>query len=80
MRSTPFDDDQHFIVDDYRLFCGNLENEVNDEVLSSAFKKYPSFQKAKVIMHKITGKTKGYGFASFQGARRFRQGLEGDER
>ena len=24
---------------DYRLFCGNLGNEVNDEVLASAFRK-----------------------------------------
>ena len=28
---------------DFRIFCGNMGNEVNDEVLSNAFKKYPSF-------------------------------------
>ena len=33
---------------DYRIFCGNLGNEVTDEILSSAFRKYPSFTKARV--------------------------------
>jgi len=52
--------------DDFRLFCGDLGNEVNDESLSRAFQKYPSFQKGKVIRDKRTGKTKGYGFVSFK--------------
>ena len=49
---------------DYRVFVGDLGNEVNDQVLANAFIKYPSFAKAKVIRNKITGKTKGYGFIS----------------
>lgn len=52
--------------DDFRLFCGDLGNEVNDESLSRAFQKYPSFQKGKVIRDKKSGKTKGYGFVSFR--------------
>ncbi|VAI75085.1 unnamed protein product [Triticum turgidum subsp. durum] len=28
---------------DYRLFCGDLGNEVNDDVLSKAFSRFPSF-------------------------------------
>merc|ERR1711957_575601 len=51
--------------DDYRLFCGDLVNEVTDDLLANAFRKYSSFQKAKVIRDKRTGKTKGYGFVSF---------------
>ncbi|XP_020084833.1 RNA-binding protein 42-like isoform X2 [Ananas comosus] len=50
---------------DFRLFCGDLGNEVNDDVLSKAFSKYPSFNKARVVRDKWTGKTKGYGFVSF---------------
>ncbi|CAI7818591.1 unnamed protein product [Closterium sp. NIES-54] len=50
---------------DHRLFCGDLGNEVNDDVLSKAFQKYASFNKAKVVRDKTTGKTKGYGFVSF---------------
>ena len=49
---------------DYRIFCGNLGNEVSNQILSNAFLKYPSFQKAKVIRDKNTGKSKGYGFVS----------------
>jgi hypothetical protein len=52
--------------DDFRLFCGDLGNEVNDDVLTRAFNKYPSFQKAKVVRDKRSGKTRGYGFVSFK--------------
>jgi len=52
--------------DDFRLFCGDLGNEVNDDVLIRAFNKYPSFQKAKVVRDKRSGKTRGYGFVSFK--------------
>ncbi|KAL3520990.1 hypothetical protein ACH5RR_019139 [Cinchona calisaya] len=47
---------------DSRLFCGDLGNEVNDDVL---FSRFPSFNMAKVVRDKRTGKTKGYGFVSF---------------
>ncbi|XP_071724828.1 uncharacterized protein [Rutidosis leptorrhynchoides] len=50
---------------DYRLFCGDLGNEVNDDVLTKAFARFPTFNMAKVIRDKRTGKTKGYGFVSF---------------
>ncbi|XP_038875476.1 RNA-binding protein 42-like isoform X3 [Benincasa hispida] len=35
-------------ADDYRLFCGDLGNEVNDDVLSRAFSRFPSFNMAKI--------------------------------
>ncbi|KAL9235161.1 hypothetical protein vseg_009948 [Gypsophila vaccaria] len=50
---------------DYRLFCGDLGNEVNDDVLSKAFSRFPSFNMARVVRDKRTGKSKGYGFVSF---------------
>jgi len=53
-------------LDDFRLFCGDLGNEVNDDALIRAFNKYPSFQKAKVVRDKRSGKTRGYGFVSFK--------------
>ncbi len=52
--------------DDFRLFCGDLGNEVNDDALTRAFNKYPSFQKAKVVRDKRSGKSRGYGFISFK--------------
>ncbi|XP_073260184.1 uncharacterized protein [Populus alba] len=33
---------------DYRVFCGDLGNEVNDDVLSKAFSRFPSFNLARV--------------------------------
>jgi RNA recognition motif-containing protein len=33
---------------DFRIFVGDLGNDVNDDVLAKAFQKYPSFAKAKV--------------------------------
>ena len=49
---------------DYRIFCGDLGNEVTDDGLANAFKKYPSFAKAKVVRDKRTLKSKGFGFVS----------------
>lgn len=52
--------------DDFRIFCGDLGNDVNDEVLTRTFNKFPSFQRARVIRDKRTGKSKGFGFVSFR--------------
>ncbi|OON19328.1 hypothetical protein X801_04805 [Opisthorchis viverrini] len=50
---------------DFRIFCGDLGNEVSDDTLTRAFNRYASFQKAKVVRDKRTGKSRGYGFVSF---------------
>lgn len=55
-----------YVLDDFRVFCGDLGNEVTDEKLAEAFKKYPSLQKTKVIRDRRTHKTKGFGFISFK--------------
>lgn len=41
-----------------------MGNEVNDDVLANAFKKYTSFAKAKVVRDRKTLKSKGFGFVS----------------
>ena len=46
-------------TNDFRIFCGDLGNDVTDEVLQRTFGRYPSFQKAKVIRDKKSNKTKG---------------------
>ncbi|KAK5982303.1 RRM domain-containing protein [Trichostrongylus colubriformis] len=38
---------------------------VSDELLAKAFRKYPSFQKAKVVRDSRSNKSKGYGFVAF---------------
>jgi len=48
----------------FRLFVGDVSNDVTDEVLSNAFAKYPTFQKARVIRDKLSSKAK-YGFVAF---------------
>ena len=48
------------------MFVGDLGNECNDDMLAKSFNRYASFQKARVIRDKKTGKTKGYGFVSFK--------------
>ena len=53
-------------TNDFRIFCGDLGNDVTDEVLARTFGRYSSFQKAKVIRDKRTNKTKGFGFVSFK--------------
>lgn len=53
------------VADDFRIFCGDLGNEVTDECLARAFSKYPTFLKAKVVRDKRSNKTKRYGFVSF---------------
>ena len=56
---------QEWPDDDYRIFVGDIGNEVSDELLAHAFSKYPSMQKTKVVRNKHTNKSKGYGFISF---------------
>jgi len=48
----------------FRLFVGDLSNDVSDDVLSNAFNKYPSFQKARVIRDRLSAKAK-FGFVAF---------------
>ncbi|VVC95622.1 RNA-binding protein 42 [Leptidea sinapis] len=52
--------------DDFRMFCGDLGNDVTDELLARTFGKYSSFQRAKVVRDKRTNKSKGFGFVSFK--------------
>lgn len=48
----------------FRLFVGDLSNDVSDDVLANAFSQYTSFQKARVIRDRLSGKAK-YGFVAF---------------
>ncbi|TYZ69461.1 hypothetical protein PybrP1_001883 [[Pythium] brassicae (nom. inval.)] len=52
-------------ANDFRLFCGDLGNEVSDEVLAHSFSRFASFQRARVVRDKFTHKSRGYGFVSF---------------
>ncbi|KAI9483058.1 MAG: hypothetical protein EXX96DRAFT_616053 [Benjaminiella poitrasii] len=51
---------------DYRLFAGDLGNEVTDELLYKAFSKYPSLLRTRVVRDNRTLKSRGFGFISFK--------------
>lgn len=38
----------------FRLFVGDLSNDVNDSTLNSAFGKYPSYCKCKVVRDRLS--------------------------
>lgn len=44
------------------IYVGNLSYEMGDEQLRAAFAKYGVVQSARVITHRPSGKSKGYGF------------------
>ena len=44
---------------DFRIFVGDMGNEVNDDILTKAFTKYATFQKAKIVRDKHSNKSKG---------------------
>jgi len=52
-------------ANDFRVFVGNLGQEVTDEVLARAFSRFPSFAMARVVRDKRLNKSRGFGFASF---------------
>jgi len=62
--------------DDFRIFCGDLGNDVTDDVLARAFNRFSSFTKAKVIRDKRTNKSRGYGFVSFKDPQDFARAIK----
>lgn len=45
-----------------RLYVGNLSYTVTDEQLTERFTQFGTVESVKVIMDKITGRSKGFGF------------------
>ncbi len=58
-----FDPEHNFCI-----FVGDLGNECTDEMLTTAFAKWPSFVRARVVKDALTQKNKGYGFVAFKAA------------
>jgi RNA recognition motif-containing protein len=49
----------------FRLFVGNLSQEVTDEMLKAPFERYKSLSKVRVVKDHRTDKCKGFGFVAF---------------
>ncbi|KAJ3670442.1 hypothetical protein LUZ60_010766 [Juncus effusus] len=53
-------------ADDHTIFVGDLAADVSDTLLQETFKsKYNSVKSAKVVIDKVSGRPKGYGFVKF---------------
>ncbi|XP_012091368.1 polyadenylate-binding protein RBP45B isoform X2 [Jatropha curcas] len=51
---------------DFTIFVGDLATDVTDYLLQETFKvRYSSVKGAKVVIDRLTGRTKGYGFVRF---------------
>lgn len=61
---------------DFRIFCGDLGNDVTDEVLTRAFNRFTSFVKAKIVRDKRSNKSRGYGFVSFKNPQDFARAIK----
>uniref|UniRef100_A0A1D1XVN0 Polyadenylate-binding protein RBP45 n=1 Tax=Anthurium amnicola TaxID=1678845 RepID=A0A1D1XVN0_9ARAE len=54
---------------DFTIFVGDLAGDVTDFMLQETFRShYPSVKGAKVVIDRITGRSKGYGFVRFDDA------------
>jgi len=53
---------------DNRLFIGNLSWDTNDESLREAFSQHGVVTDAKVIMDRYNGRSRGFGFVTYQTA------------
>ena len=48
------------------IYVGNLDYEVKDYDLADLFEEFGSVSSSKVIMDKITGRSKGFGFVEME--------------
>lgn len=65
-----------FPENDFRIFVGNIGNDVTDDVLARAFQHFPSFAVARVVRDKKTRKSRGYGFVSLMDPNDFLKALD----
>ncbi|EDV28434.1 uncharacterized protein TRIADDRAFT_7323, partial [Trichoplax adhaerens] len=63
-------------TNDFRLFCGDLGNEVTEELLTRIFSRYSSLQNVKVVRDKRSNKSKGYGFLSFKDSKDYLRAMK----
>ncbi|CDR46291.1 CYFA0S22e02190g1_1 [Cyberlindnera fabianii] len=52
--------------DAFNVFVGDLSAEINDEKLKETFAKFPSLLQAHVMWDMQSGRSRGYGFVSFE--------------
>ncbi|CAD6215335.1 unnamed protein product [Miscanthus lutarioriparius] len=64
-------------VDEYRCFIGNLSWSTTDESLKDAFRKFGNLTEAKVVLDKFSGRSRGFGFVTFDEKQAMEDAIEG---
>ncbi|KAL3228927.1 Nuclear and cytoplasmic polyadenylated RNA-binding protein PUB1 [Nakaseomyces bracarensis] len=62
--------------ENFNLFVGDLNIDVDDETLASQFRDFPSFIQAHVMWDMQTGRSRGYGFVSFSSEEEAQRAME----
>ena len=58
-----------------KLFVGGLSWDTNDQTLNSTFSKLGTVTEAKVITDRDTGRSRGFGFVTFESASSAKQAI-----
>ncbi|XP_071686436.1 glycine-rich RNA-binding protein RZ1A-like [Rutidosis leptorrhynchoides] len=62
--------------DEYRCFVGNLSWSTSDRDLKDAFKKFDHLLDAKVVMDRFSGRSRGFGFVTFDDEKSMEDAIE----
>jgi RNA recognition motif-containing protein len=69
-------EDQNTQAVDNKLYVGNLSYQVNDEALAKYFAEAGEVVEAKVIVDKMSGRSKGFGFVTMADAEMAKKAME----
>ncbi|KAL9243688.1 hypothetical protein vseg_017545 [Gypsophila vaccaria] len=63
-------------ANEYRCFVGSLSWNTTDRELKDAFEKFGPLVEAKVVLDKFSGRSRGFGFVSFDDKRAMEEAIE----
>ncbi|GAB4845121.1 Glycine-rich RNA-binding protein rz1a [Ancistrocladus abbreviatus] len=63
-------------VEEYRCFVGSLSWSTTDRGLKEAFEKFGRLVEAKVVVDKFSGRSRGFGFVSFDDKRAMEEAID----
>ncbi|CAH9058479.1 unnamed protein product [Cuscuta europaea] len=61
---------------EYRCFIGNLAWTISDRALKDEFKRFGTVVEAKVVVNKMDGRSKGFGFVAFDEKKAMEEAIE----
>jgi len=71
------DDDNAESGDDNELYVGNLSYDIGDKELTKIFEAYGKVSSVRIITHRMSGKSKGFGFVSMPNPTEMRAAVAG---